>query len=100
MKKGTRKQRWLIRLLGSLSLGILPGMVFAQMSVNPRVAEVGPASKVPVAIQNVRWEMLDGNINTLTFRSMDTLFTTRNVSRAGAVSPTGHSGTKSHYITG
>lgn len=54
--------------------------------VNPLVAKVGPVSDVPVAIQNLRWAMLDGDVNTLTFRSMDTLFTTRQVGHSGPVS--------------
>jgi CubicO group peptidase (beta-lactamase class C family) len=45
----------------------------------------GPPSDVPVAVQILRWHMLDGDVNSLTFRSMDTLFTTRTVARSGAV---------------
>ena len=45
----------------------------------------GAKSDVPVAVQIARWHMLDGDINTLTFRSMDTLFTTRTVARSGPV---------------
>lgn len=44
----------------------------------------GPASDVPVAVQILRWHMLD-NVSSLMFRSMDTLFTTRTVPRSGAV---------------
>jgi len=44
-----------------------------------------PVSDVPPAIQQLRWSMLDANVNSLTFRSMDTLFTTRVVGRSGAV---------------
>lgn len=43
----------------------------------------GQASDVPVAVQIARWHMLDGDINTLTFRSMDALFTTRTVAHSG-----------------
>jgi CubicO group peptidase (beta-lactamase class C family) len=56
----------------------------AQQTLPPVLAE-GPSSDVPVAIQLARWRMLDGDINTLTFRSMDTLFPTRTVARAGPV---------------
>jgi len=40
---------------------------------------------VPPAIQMLRWHMLDANVNTLTFHSMDQIFTTRKVGRAGPV---------------
>jgi hypothetical protein len=42
-------------------------------------------SQVPPAIQEARRHMLDPGINTLTFRSMERLFDTRQVSRAGPV---------------
>ncbi len=45
----------------------------------------GPASDVPVAIQILRWHMLENDVSSLTFRSMDTLFTTRTVARSGPV---------------
>jgi CubicO group peptidase (beta-lactamase class C family) len=45
----------------------------------------GPPSDVPVAVQILRWHMLDSDVNSLTFRSMDTLFTTRTVAHGGAV---------------
>nr|PZN63724.1 MAG: hypothetical protein DIU62_10730 [Pseudomonadota bacterium] len=45
----------------------------------------GPASEVPVAVQVLRWHMLDGEVNALTFRRMDDLFPTRTVPRAGPV---------------
>jgi len=44
-----------------------------------------PASDVPQAVQTLRWHMLDAGINTLTFHSMDQIFTTRKVGRAGPV---------------
>ncbi len=56
----------------------------AQQTLPPVLAE-GPPSSVPVAVQIARWRMLDGDINMLTFRSMDRLFTTRTVAHAGAV---------------
>ncbi len=57
---------------------------FAQQSLPPPL-QGGPASDVPVAVQVLRWRMLDSDVNALTFRSMDELFTTRSVPRAGAV---------------
>jgi CubicO group peptidase (beta-lactamase class C family) len=45
----------------------------------------GPPSDVPVAVQILRWHMLDNDVSSLAFRSMDTLFTTRTVPRGGAV---------------
>ncbi|KQM85634.1 hypothetical protein ASE67_13730 [Sphingomonas sp. Leaf23] len=56
----------------------------AQQVLPPPLAS-GAKSDVPVAVQIARWHMLDGNINTLTFRSMDTLFTTRTVAHSGPV---------------
>ncbi|MEO8006475.1 MAG: serine hydrolase [Betaproteobacteria bacterium] len=50
----------------------------------PAMSEV-PTSSVPVALQEARRHMLDASVNTLTFRSMDQLFSTREVSRAGPV---------------
>ncbi len=44
-----------------------------------------PQSAVPVAVQQLRRAMLDPDTNTLTFRSMDQLFTTRSVGRSGPV---------------
>jgi len=45
----------------------------------------GAASDVPVAVQILRWHMLDEDVSSLAFRSMDTLFTTRTVARSGPV---------------
>ena len=44
-----------------------------------------PASEVPPAIQQLRRDMLDPEINSLTFHNMDELFTTRTVARSGPV---------------
>ncbi len=87
MRQRMSKRGRIFNLLGGLSFGIFSGMTFGQTFVDPTVAAVGPGSEVPVAIQNARWGMMDGDINTLTFRSMDTLFTHRKVTRSGAVSP-------------
>lgn len=57
----------------------------APSEVDPEFAAIGPASEVPVAIQNARWAMLDADVNVLTFRSMEALFTTRTVPRSGPV---------------
>lgn len=46
-----------------------------------------PPSTVPVALQQLRRDMLDAGVNTLTFRSMDQIFTTRVVPRSGPVWP-------------
>lgn len=42
-----------------------------------------PVSEVSPALQTLRRAMLDSDINSLTFRSMDTLFTTRTVAHSG-----------------
>jgi CubicO group peptidase (beta-lactamase class C family) len=56
----------------------------AQQALPPQLASGAP-SQVPVAVQTLRWHMLDGDVNALTFRSMDTLFTTRTVARSGGI---------------
>ncbi|MFC4257262.1 serine hydrolase domain-containing protein [Croceibacterium xixiisoli] len=54
----------------------------AQQQLPPPL-ENGAASGVPVAVQVLRWHMLDDGVSTLTFRNMDQLFTTRTVGAAG-----------------
>lgn len=44
-----------------------------------------PASKVPVAVQQIRRSMLDAEVNSLTFHNMDEIFTIRSVPRSGSV---------------
>ena len=44
-----------------------------------------PRSTVPVAVQDLRRKMNDADVNALTFRDMDQLFTTRTVARSGPV---------------
>ncbi|MBN1239694.1 MAG: serine hydrolase [Gammaproteobacteria bacterium] len=56
----------------------------AQQSL-PAPLAGGPPSDVPVAVQILRWHMLDNDVSALTFRSMDSLFTTRTVARSGRV---------------
>lgn len=51
----------------------------------PEPLRIDPPSDVPVAVQVLRWHMLDNNVSALMFRSMDTLFTTRTVARSGPV---------------
>lgn len=73
------------RFLTTFALGALLAAsrpATAQQTLPPVLAE-GPPSNVPTAVQIARWRMLDGDINALTFRSMDRLFTTRAVAHAG-----------------
>lgn len=56
----------------------------AQQTLPPPLA-IEPPSDVPVAVQVLRWEMLEGSVSSLMFRSMDELFTTRTVARSGQV---------------
>ncbi|TXS91896.1 serine hydrolase [Parahaliea maris] len=70
---------------GCLAFGLLAAAARGQNAVAPQVAAVGPASSVPMAVQNLRWHMNDAEINALTFRSMHSLFTTRAVTRSGSV---------------
>jgi CubicO group peptidase (beta-lactamase class C family) len=72
-----------VRLLSAATL--LAAMPATAQQVLPPPLASGAKSDVPVAVQIARWHMLDGNINTLTFRSMDTLFTTRTVAHSGPV---------------
>lgn len=65
-------------------LALLPGAALAQAEL-PAVLTSGAPSEVPNAVQLLRWRMNDAEINTLAFRNMDSLFTTRSVPRSGAV---------------
>lgn len=56
----------------------------AQQSLPPPL-QGGEPSDVPVAVQILRWHMLDNDVSALTFRQMDELFTTRTVARSGPV---------------
>lgn len=51
----------------------------------PPVDPALPASQVEPTVQQLRRDMLDANVNSLTFHNMDQLFTTRVVGRAGPV---------------
>lgn len=68
----------------SLSIGLTSAPAYGQQALAPQL-EAGQPSQVPVAIQMLRWRMNDADINSLTFRNMDTLFTTRSVPRSGSV---------------
>ncbi len=72
---------WIALLLG---VSCAPVSVLAQQ-VLPGPLAGGPPSEVPNAVQILRWHMLDNDVSSLTFRSMDTLFTTRTVARSGPV---------------
>ena len=75
------RSRWVAALLG---LAIAPALGLAQQ-VLPGPLLAGPPSEVPVAVQILRWHMLDNDVSSLAFRSMDTLFTTRTVPHSGPV---------------
>lgn len=75
------RSRWVAALLG---LAVAPALGLAQQ-VLPAPLAGGPSSDVPVAVQILRWHMLDNDVSSLAFRSMDTLFTTRTVARGGPV---------------
>ena len=67
--------------LAALMLG---SSALAQQQL-PEPLRIDPPSEVPVAVQILRWQMLDNSVSALMFRSMDELFTTRIVARSGAV---------------
>jgi CubicO group peptidase (beta-lactamase class C family) len=67
-----------------LVVGLFSVSLDAQQALPPPLA-IEPSSNVSVAVQILRWEMLEGDVNSLMFRSMDELFTTRTVARSGPV---------------
>lgn len=71
--------RWIPALLALASIA-----AGAQQVLPPPLVGGAPTD-VPVAVQILRWQMLDNSVSSLTFRSMDTLFTTRTVARGGPV---------------
>lgn len=81
--------KWPLARAGLVLALLAPGHLMAQLELDKHVSAVGPKSEVPIAIQNARWEMLNPHVSTLTFRSMDTLFTTRKVPHSGTVTPLG-----------
>ncbi|GAA5047921.1 serine hydrolase [Erythrobacter westpacificensis] len=73
-----------LHLAIAIGLASAPAASLAQDSL-PEPLLQGEQSNVPIAIQRLRWAMNDADVNALTFRSMDTLFTTRTVPRSGDV---------------
>jgi CubicO group peptidase (beta-lactamase class C family) len=69
----------------SILAALLPMTVLAYPA--PPADPSVPTSDVPPAVQQLRRAMLEPEINSLTFRSMDRLFTTRTVARGGPVWP-------------
>jgi len=69
----------------ALTLCLTASTAGLTQQVLPPQLSGGAHSDVPIATQILRWHMLDGDVNALTFRSMDALFTTRSVPRAGPV---------------
>ncbi|MEO8308402.1 MAG: serine hydrolase [Pseudomonadota bacterium] len=67
------------------TLLLLISFTASAQQVLPPALTGGPPSDVPVAVQILRWQMLDNNVSSLMFRSMDSLFTTRSVARSGPV---------------
>jgi hypothetical protein len=72
------------RVLASFAAVLFSLTSNAQQSL-PAPLLGGPPSEVPVAVQILRWRMLDNDVSALTFRNMDSLFTTRTVGRSGRV---------------
>jgi len=71
-----------ISLIAALA-GLLPLAALAYPAPPPDPSL--PRSTVPVAVQDLRRKMNDADVNALTFRDMDQLFTTRVVARSGPV---------------
>jgi CubicO group peptidase (beta-lactamase class C family) len=72
------------RVSALLIAALLPCASNAQQVLPPPL-DIDPPSDVPVALQLLRWEMLEIEVSPLLFRSMDELFTTRTVARSGPV---------------
>jgi CubicO group peptidase (beta-lactamase class C family) len=80
-----------IRLKFALLFSCIAGTAAAQQVLPPPLQIATPVTDVPVAVQMLRWHMLDNNVSPLLFRSMDSLFTTRTVARSGEVWQLPHS---------
>lgn len=76
--------RSLLAATSGLAMLGLSAPAVSQQVLPPQLAS-GVKSGVPVAVQILRWHMLDPDVNSLTFRSMDRLFTIREVPRTGPV---------------
>lgn len=61
----------------------LVGILLLSTALSAGAQQVSDSA--PPAIQEARRHMLDANVNTLTFHSMDSLFSTRRVARGGTV---------------
>lgn len=75
---------WYSRVVALIASALLAPLSNAQQKL-PDPLAIEPPSDVPVAVQILRWEMLETEVNSLTFRTMDILFDTRTVPRAGPV---------------
>jgi CubicO group peptidase (beta-lactamase class C family) len=72
------------RIAAALAAAVCAAHLHAQQEL-PAPLRVEPETDVPVAVQILRWHMLDNDVSPLMFRSMDSLFTTRTVARSGPV---------------
>jgi CubicO group peptidase (beta-lactamase class C family) len=81
MKKHIQNNKKLISAC-YISILLMSGNLMAQ-KLDDTFAKIGPKSNVSIAVQNARWAALNPELNTLTFRSMDRLFTTRKVPHSG-----------------
>jgi len=68
--------------LGAI-VALAPGLALAYPAPAPDPSL--PRSTVPLEVQDLRRKMNDADVNALTFRDMDQLFTTRTVGRSGPV---------------
>ena len=73
-----------LRVAALMASALLAPLSNAQQKV-PDPLAIDPPSNVPIAVQILRWEMLESEVNSLTFRTMDVLFDTRTVPRGGRV---------------
>lgn len=64
---------------------LLSFQLSAQQVLPPPLQTDDDESDVPVAVQILRWHMLDNEVSPLMFREMEQLFTTRSVARSGPV---------------
>jgi CubicO group peptidase (beta-lactamase class C family) len=79
-----------LRLPVLAAMAAMLPLVLPAQQVLPPPLQVQPASQVPVAVQILRWHMNDGDLNALSFRTMEQIFTTRTVPRSGPVWVLGH----------